>query len=458
MLFHTGAFVVFFAGYVVLHTALSKRWRIALIVIGGTLFYAWWNPRYVWLPHVLTIIAWSGALWIDGGEDRAIRTWRLAIVVSGIFIPLVVFKYTNFIATSVIGPFVGGLDRQLNLALPLGVSFVTFTLTAYVVEVAIRRAEVVREWPTLAAFSLFFPHLIAGPILRPRDFFPQLSTFRNIDWDRCRFGAALFLVGLAKKLWIADPLGQFVDQVYAGGQVFSSLDYVIAIYGFSAQIYCDFSGYTDMALGIAAVIGVRMPRNFRSPYGAKSIVDFWRRWHVTLSTWLRDYVYIPMGGNRQGPSRASFNILITMVLGGLWHGANWTFVLWGLVHGLAVVLAHAARRVRLPHWFGVALTFNFVTATWIVFRAPDLQTAWRVVSGLIPESSISPSDLAGHHVFALSLILLCLVLHRFDDHARIRWLAKKIGPTSIFSIVAVAALWLIATSFGQSREFIYFEF
>ena len=353
MLFSSPIFFAFFAVYFLLHLITPRPARILLIIIGSTVFYAWWKISYVWLPYLLMAIAYLGVVWIEAAVDAAQRKRRLLLTIVALFVPLAFFKYTDFIYRDVLGPVFGWHDSVLNLPLPLGVSFVTFTLTAYVVDIYSGKFAGKVSLSTLTGYVLFFPHLIAGPILRPIELIPQLWRPRAALSAHFYAGLAIFTVGLVKKLVFADQIGTVVDAAYRADVVNAPTAW-LAIYGFSMQIYCDFSGYTDMAIGLALIIGVRLPNNFLRPYGAMSLIDFWRRWHITLSFWLRDYLYIPLGGNRSGRLRTYLNMIITMTLGGLWHGASWTFVIWGLLHGLGVAFVHlcshrhpAGRRERL---------------------------------------------------------------------------------------------------------------
>ncbi len=346
MLFSEPVFFAFFAIYFLLHCLISPRWRIYLIIVGSTVFYAWWRIEYVFLPYVLAVIAWAGSRFIEKAATDGDRRLRLKLVLVALFTPLVLSKYSFFIANEILKPMLGAPSGDLSvlkIALPLGISFITFTLTAYVVDVYRGRFRKDTSLTYLLGYVLFFPHLIAGPILRPNELLPQLRQERRALDARFALGALIFSVGLVKKLVFADTLAIAVDGVFAANATPSAWEYLLAIHGFSLQIYCDFSGYTDMAIGIAYILRIRLPTNFLRPYTATSIVEFWRRWHITLSFWLRDYLYIPLGGNRLGYARQIVNLLITMVLGGLWHGAAFTFVIWGAVHGIGLAAVHMLR-------------------------------------------------------------------------------------------------------------------
>ena len=325
MLFSSAAFLFFFAGYLTLHWLLPLRFRLPLIIAGSAIFYGYWNPYYLWLPFAMTLLAYYGALWMDSNGEPGAKRRRLAIVTVLLLAPLVIVKYTNFIYSEVVGPVAGFSGSVANWALPLGISFITFTLIAYVVDVYRGHFPVERNLKMLTGLVLFFPHLIAGPILRPAELLPQLRNQARLRRMRAvmAFGVTLFSVGLVKKVVFADTVSETVERVFSpDASGLSRLDYLVGIYGFALQIYCDFSGYTDMALGSALLLGVKLPRNFSRPYLATSLIEFWTRWHITLSKWLRDYLYIPLGGNRLGYLRQWMNLLVTMGLGGLWHGAN----------------------------------------------------------------------------------------------------------------------------------------
>jgi len=465
MLFSTPAFFAFFAIYFVCHVLTPLRYRNLLIIAGSIFFYAYWNPYYLWVPILLIAVSFGGALLIDATQSAQQRRSRLILTIMLLLVPLLCVKYTNFIWDSVASLFTDLNAPLVDWSLPLGISFITFTVIAYVVNVYKGSFPVEKSLSRMSAYVLFFPHLIAGPILRPHELIPQLNKPRRALDGRFVLGISIFTIGLVKKLVFADQLAVFVEKVYAGQEVLHGLDYVLALYGFSLQIFCDFSGYTDMAIGIAMVIGVRLPNNFHRPYSAVSLVDFWRRWHVTLSRWLRDYLYIFLGGNRRGFSRQVGAIIVTMVLGGLWHGASWTFALWGLAHGLGIVFSHAMRRLKVfewlvavPRWMKIFLTFHFVTLAWVFFRAPDMATAMRVFAGPFMGQWSGLGEAASLNAFPLLLLGVFLLTHGIDGHARIRWALGRVSVVVVWP--ALLALWTLAItiSAGSSAKFIYFDF
>src|SRR5260221_4533782 len=314
-------------------------------------------------------------MWVAGSTNAFQRKLRLIVALALLVAPLLLFKYTNFVYRELLQPALQLPDWSSGLSLPLGISFITFRMIAYLVDYYRGAYPLDRRPHMAAAYMVFFPHLIAGPILRPHELIPQLDRPRPALSADFKLGLLLFTTGLAKKVIFATQLAEVVDRVYAGGGPLSGLDYALASYGFSLQIYCDFSGYTDMAIGLARMLGVRLPNNFARPYGAASISEVLRRSHITLSFLLRDFIYIPLGGHRGGRFERARNLMITMVLGGLWHGANWTFALWGLFHGLGIVVDHllgrrapASAPARGGRFMRVVLIFHVVTVLWIPFR------------------------------------------------------------------------------------------
>lgn len=457
MLFSEPRFFLFFAVYAVLHVLLPPRWRIWLVIIGGAAFYASWRPDYLWVPLGLSLVAHFGAGWMELGADEAARKHRLWSVLAAVFLPLIVVKYAHFIMADVAQ--IGIAAEQYRWALPLGISFITFTVTAYVVDVYRRKYAREKSLPLLLGYVLFFPHLIAGPILRPHELMPQLKQDRAARDARLLLGASLFTLGLVKKLIFADQMAMAIEPVYAGQVGLTAWNYIVAIYGFSVQIYCDFSGYTDMALGLAYLLRIRLPTNFLRPYGAASLTQFWRHWHITLSFWLRDYLYIPLGGNRRGPTRQVVNLLITMVLGGLWHGANWTFVVWGVLHGVGLSVSHALGRIiKLPRWLGIVITFHFVTVAWVFFRAADVATAFRVLQGPFTAGYQDAGTALSKLAFPILLTLIFLATHAFDRHSRLRWLSQHGNRAVQWAVIMLLWIVAIAVSQGSSAKFIYFDF
>ena len=397
MIFPTATFTIFFLVVMPLSwlTMFHVRlWRI--FIIGASLvFYGWWDWHFVFLLIGCTLWTHFWAIRISREKRGTARRVLLTVALTGLLGTLGYFKYFDFFVNSshnlahTLG--VGMPDWTRTIVLPVGISFYTFMAISYVVDVYRRDLRPV-GLDRFAAYLTFFPHLVAGPIVRGSELLPQMRTPRDprsIDSSRAFF---LIGTGLFKKVVIANYLAtHIVDPVFAVPGAHSSPEILIAVYAYAVQIYADFSGYTDMAIGLALLLGFTFPQNFNSPYAAGSVQDFWRRWHMTLSRWLRDYLYIPLGGNRKGRFRTTVNLMITMLLGGLWHGAAWTFVIWGGMHGVALATERAFRDRRVARregsadryiWLRRLATFNFVCLAWIFFRSDSLSLAWQMITGL----------------------------------------------------------------------------
>jgi alginate O-acetyltransferase complex protein AlgI len=378
---------------------------------------------------------------------------------------LVLFKYFNFFVGS-FKPFLQMLGfnaRSLDLILPLGISFYTFKTLTYTIDLYYRKNEPCNSFLDYAVFVTFFPTLVAGPISRASHFLPQLRTF-SPSCENLQIGIRLFVIGLFKKLFIADNLGFYVDSFYASPLVFDSITAWFAVVSYALQIYFDFSGYSDMAIGSSRIMGFQIEDNFNYPYLSKNIGEFWRRWHITLSQWIRDYVYIPLGGGRRGSIRIYLNLMIAMLLCGLWHGAAWTFVLWGGYHGVALCFHRAFKNRLKPgeqatdssvssivKWL---LTFFVVTIGWVFFRSPDFKAAWQVIGQLfLPHSGVQ-----WIYPFAVFIIIATVIFHILKalDLSRILELSEKAWytPAVLFCLV-----WLVFLFYSREfTPFIYAQF
>src|SRR3954467_14641092 len=379
MLFPTVEFALFFPLVLALSWALMPRqalWK-PFIIVASYVFYGYASWRFCVLLAAITLGNQAAAKLLGRTQDERAHKWIVGLAVALDLGVLAVFKYYGFFVQDVddaLHPFRLSLPLPLlTIALPVGVSFFTFQAISYVVDVKRRLVEPASTLDVAISLS-FSPHLVAGPIVRAREFLPQLAEPRDPLKVAVGSGLALIALGLIKKLAIADSLArEIVDPVFAVPDAYSAPDLWLAAYAYTAQIYCDFSGYTDMAIGLALLMGFVFPQNFRSPYRATGFSDFWRRWHMTLSRFLRDFLYIPLGGNRKGRWKTYRNLMLTMLLGGLWHGAAWPFVLWGGFHGTCLCIEHAWRgRVKLPGWLRWVVTFHLVVFGWILFRSPNL--------------------------------------------------------------------------------------
>lgn len=486
-------------GVLVLRATMGRRALLLWIAAASMVFYGYWNPAH--LPLLLGSIAANYTLGVAIARSGADRT-KLRLVWVGAAFNLALlgyYKYRNFLLESAAGVMGEGMALEA-LALPLAISFFTFQQIAWLVD--LRRGRVKIDGPLQYVFFVsFFPQLIAGPIVHYREIMPQVrrAGWLRFSGDLFAVGAFLFAVGMAKKVLLADAMAPAVDTVYAAGaqgQAVSALHAWGAAFGFGLQLYFDFSGYADMALGLAAMLGLRLPVNFWSPYKAGSVIGFWRRWHITLSRFLRDHVYIPLGGSADGlPSRLR-NLMITMLLGGLWHGAGWTFVLWGGLHGVMLSINHAWRRLAkslpdvprlrpLAVAVGFVLTFVGVMLAWLPFRAPDFATTAHLAGALWPPPwpgdlpAAWPSVLGVTGGTATGLWLWCVLgialvfalpnalrLVRFRDvseggtHVAETPEGRPMLPPLILGAIAGALILasLKALLVAPSKEFFYFAF
>jgi alginate O-acetyltransferase complex protein AlgI len=465
VLFPTVEFAIFFPIVLALSWALMPRqlfWKL-FIIVASYVFYAAADPRFCFLLAAITLVSQGAAMAIHRTEDERLRKLFTGIGVAFDLGVLAVFKYYGFFVSDVSDVLNSvGLGMPLPLvtiALPVGVSFFSFQAITYVVDVKRRQTEPASLLDA-AVYLSFFPHLVAGPIVRASEFLPQLREPR--DPNRVAVGAGLSLIalGLIKKVMIADYLGRtVVDPVFAVPQSYGAPDAILAAYGYAAQIYCDFSGYTDIAIGLALLMGFVFPQNFNSPYRATGFREFWRRWHMTLSRFLRDYLYIPLGGNRKGRIRTYVNLLATMTLGGLWHGAAWNFVAWGAYQGTGLSAEHAIRgrlgRV-FPSWLRWFVTFNLIVLGWILFRSTSIANFGDYVSALVRSG---PATL--YSVPVLGAILLVIGLQLLPERP-MEGIELRLGRLQpLFLGAALAAVVLIAGATVPSQgvpPFIYFRF
>ena len=463
MLFPTVQFAIFFPIVLAISWALMSRPRLwkPFILLASYVFYAAASWKFCFLLAGMTLANQLAAVLMraNASEPR-----RRAIIICAVALDLGVlgvFKYYSFFAQQFDDTLshVGlGLPAPLvTIALPVAVSFYTFQAISYVVDVK-RRLVAPATLLDFSVYLSFFPHLIAGPIVRAREFLPQLATPRDPDHVAVGSGLWLIALGLVKKVVIADYLARtLVEPVFAVPQAYSGPDVLLAAYGYAAQIYCDFSGYTDIAIGLALLLGFVFPQNFRSPYRATGFRDFWRRWHMTLSRFLRDFLYIPLGGNRGGRLMTYRNLMITMVLGGLWHGAAWTFVLWGAYNGLGLIAEHAlGGRIRTPTWLRWLVTFNLIVFGWIVFRSQSLSLLGVFLSRLVTPG---PATLWTAPVLLAIIVVVGLQLlpERPIEHLQVA--IERLRPALLGVGLAIVIVFVAATVPSQGvPPFIYFRF
>ena len=394
MLFNSFTFLIFFA-LVCAAMALTElpvfqamprerrlRVRHIILLLASYVFYGWWNWLCCFLMLGLTLAAHVCALQMD-------KPWRKAALAVGVIVPLLVlgvFKYYNFFVDSFCAVF--GIVRAgtLRIILPVGISFYTFQSLSYTIDVSRGKLRVETDFVKTALYVAFFPQLVAGPIVKAGEFLPQLEEERNISLPNLELGVQYFVFGLFKKIVIADNIASFIDAVHRAPAAYSAGTLLLAAYAYFVQLYCDFSGYSDMAVGCAKCLGYELPRNFDVPFISRNVGEFWRRWHISLSTWLTEYLYFPLGGSRRGEGRTYFNLFVIMTVCGLWHGAAWTFVLWGALLGVAqcVYRLAAPLRKKLPKGplftgISVLFTYTFICFSAIIFRASGIGEAWRII-------------------------------------------------------------------------------
>lgn len=471
MFFNSLTFLIFFVVFFFLYWFIAKknlRSQNLLILVASYIFYGWWDWRFVFLLILSTVIDYVFGLLIYRSEKRKKMFLWLSIVNNlGI---LGFFKYYNFFAGSFVDLFhKAGINYQpyfLTVVLPVGISFYTFHGMSYVIDIYNGKSKPVTSFIDYAVFVCFFPLLVAGPIERANHLLPQVVQNRSFNYNQSMEGLRLILWGLFKKIIIADTLAGLVNQIFAGYLHLPGSTLVLGAVYFGFQIYCDFSGYTDIAIGTAKLLGFELLTNFKFPYFSRDIAEFWRRWHISLSSWFRDYVYIPLGGSKAGKAGALRNIFVIFLLSGLWHGAKWTYVIWGAYHAMLYVplfvfninrkhtdkiVAHDRWYPTLPELGQMLLTFALVTFGWIFFRAPDLSYALHYIGRLGKHLFTVPTMLSG-----IGLILLFILLDwlgRRDERKIHRFV-----PDHFYVVIMVFVLLLFGKGNNEHVEFIYFQF
>jgi alginate O-acetyltransferase complex protein AlgI len=465
-------FFLFFALVFAVYWALrTNRSRKLWLIVAGLTFYAAWDWRFLSLIIYQTGVDFIAARKIEATNDSRIRKrWLQASLISNLGL-LGIFKYLNFFADSfqTLAESAGFTvsHATLNIVLPVGISFYTFQSLSYTIDVYRRRMTAVRSVLDFGMFVTFFPQLVAGPIVRAYDFLPQLDVKRlakNIDY---RWALTLFLAGFFKKACVSDNISPYVDAFYKAPADYGTLSAWLAASLYAVQIYCDFSGYTDMAIACAALLGYRLCPNFNAPYLSLDITDFWRRWHMSLSSWLRDYLYISLGGNRGGRIFTYRNLMLTMVLGGLWHGASWNFVLWGFMHGLALIVHKFWKKTGIdlgahPVARPVAwlLTLGWVFAAWVPFRAVNFNDTLTTLKALVGIPAAGAGTLVGQGAAVLWLMIALLLLAHWLTHAtRLvseRW--RLVGAHTYAFCYGIAWALVLTLKSTDYAPFIYFQF
>ncbi len=458
MLFHTWPFVLFFLIVYPIYLALKgTRFRLYWLLAASYFFYAWFNPLYLILILYSTLLDYTVVTRMEKSRRR--RMWLSISVVNNIGL-LGFFKYSDFV-TDNLNALLSSLHISYamptpGILLPVGISFYIFQSMSYTIDFYRGNIEREKSFIRYAAFVSLFPRLIAGPIERARNLLPQLRRTPKLSREDITDGFSLFVVGFFKKVALADYLALYVDKVYAAPDEFQSPALMLATFLFGWQIYFDFSGYTDMARGVARTMGFNLMLNFNNPYLATGLGDFWSRWHISLSSWFKDYVYIPLGGNRRGKFNTYRNMFLTMVIAGLWHGAAWTFAIWGAVHALGRFLTRELERTtfyreKVPKLVRQLFVFVFVTFAWIFFRAQSIGDAWVIIT------RIFSSGLANPYCPVLALALVLIVwLYQFAYESRVRW-TLELAPVRI-GIVVLMVFYLAIFARSSEQPFIYLQF
>lgn len=480
MLFNSFAFAIFLPIVFILYWGFSYKYRWILMLVVSYYFYMSWNPKYVVLILFTTIVSYIAARLIEKEESKRKKKFILvgtAILCLGV---LFFFKYFNFVSesiTSLLSAFVIQMNPiTLKLLLPVGISFYTFQTLSYVIDVYRGDVAAEKHFGYYATFISFFPQLVAGPIERTSNLLPQIKAKHEFNYDQATYGLKLMAWGYFKKIVIADTLSKYVSAVYDVPQNFTGFALVLATLFFALQIYCDFSGYSDIAIGTAKLLGINLMTNFRSPYFSQSIKEFWSRWHISLSTWFRDYVYIPLGGSRVKKTRHYVNLIITFLVSGLWHGANWTFVAWGGIHGIAQVVENALvvkkyhESKGILRWRRIIFVFGFCSFAWIFFVSNSIGDAFYVILHMLngissPLSYVNSGRIgigldkytilfSGINIILLAIYDFCSLKNK--DVIKIISSKRSIIRWSIYCIFT---LWMLLNiPVADATEFIYFQF
>lgn len=479
MLFNSLQFVFFFPIVVATYFALNPKYRWIILLIASYYFYMCWNYKYIALIIVSTVVDYFAGILMYRVQNRRYRILILLMSLGTNLGLLFFFKYFNFFGESI-----NYLLDKLNIfynvpaynyLLPVGISFYTFQTLSYTIDIYRGKQKPEYHFGRFALFVSFFPQLVAGPIERSVNLIPQFRQAFTFDYERVKNGILLMGWGFFKKIVIADRLAEYVNLVYNNPEGFTGLNNIIATFFFSFQIYCDFSGYSDIAIGAALVMGYRLMTNFRRPYFAESIREFWQRWHISLSTWFRDYVYISLGGNRVVKWRWYYNLFITFLVSGLWHGAEWTFVIWGAIHGAYMVIAIVTFKFReqvnrslgitkhpgLYKLFQVLVTFLLVYFSWIFFRANNLGEAIMIIKNHFIFNGTAPVNLfripADFYISFLSILVLLIL--DFGEERYALWNRVRLLPVPVkvsFLVIFISVLFMFGV--WNEADFLYFQF
>ena len=474
MLFNSIDFVIFFVIVTSLYFALPHKYRWMLLLLASCIFYMFFIPIYILVLLTAIVIDYFAGIWIEDSPSKTQKRKYLWMSILSVCSILFVFKYFNFFNQNFAA--LASLMhwnysiRALKIALPIGLSFHTFQSLSYVIEVYRSRQKTERHFGIYSLYVMYFPQLVAGPIERPQNLLHQLREEKHFDWKRCWDGLSLSLWGLFKKVVVADSLAIYVNTIYNNSNYHSGASLLLATYCFAIQVYCDFSGYSDIARGVSRIYGIELMKNFDAPYFSRSIAEFWARWHISLSTWFRDYVYFPMGGSRVSLPRNCFNLLVVFAVSGLWHGANWTYVIAGTLQGTYMIAERCIELLIKRHGrykvsqsssvvvqvFKIMLTFHLTLLTWVFFRAADLSSAMSILHKIVFSRGPLFLDpiLAQGALFVPVVIGLEFLNRRFNC-----WQSFERLPVAMRSCYAIAMLFgIVLFGIENGSQFIYFQF
>ncbi len=470
LLFNSGFFLFFYLFVIIFAYFFInyKRAKIIFLTVSSLFFYYKSSGIFFLLIILSSLIDYIAGMEIYKTEDKTKRKLFLTISIVMNLGILGYFKYTNFFLDTLNSLKLGHFEL-LDIFLPVGVSFFTFQSMSYTIDIYRHELKPERNFLDFLFFVSFFPQLVAGPIVRASHFLKQIHEYPVINKKEIGYALFLIMAGLLKKAVIADFISiNFIDRVFEWPTRFTGVENLMAIYGYVLQIYCDFSGYSDMAIGLALLMGFRLPVNFNAPYKSKTVTEFWRRWHISLSSWLRDYLYIPLGGNRKGKVRTYYNLMMTMLLGGLWHGASWRFVFWGAIHGVALAIE---RLLNYPKWlqnrgkllkfFGVIITFHVWAFSMIFFRAQSYKIAFDMIHQIAHyfHAEVFPQFVSAYPV-VVALFVIGMLTHFLPEKWE-EWMKVTIGksPLALQALYLVVIIWIVV-QFKSSdiQPFIYFQF
>ncbi len=472
MLFNSLSFVVFMVIVLALYYSKLFSWtgKKRMLLLASYIFYGMWNPPLVILLWISTVVDWSAGkqLATHHLNQRKRKLWLLLSMFVNLGF-LAFFKYGDFLLENFVSMMNAiGVDyqaRPMDIILPMGISFYTFQTMSYTIDMYHRRTERARTFLDFALYVTFFPQLVAGPIVRAKELLTQFYEPKRATVNQFLWGLFLLTAGLFQKVVLADTLlSGSSDAVFDSGKIMSALDSWTGTLAFSGQIFFDFAGYSTCAIGIALMLGIALPDNFRYPYAAVGFSDLWRRWHISLSTWLRDYLYIPLGGNRHGITRMYVALMLTMLLGGLWHGAAWTFVVWGALHGIYLIIERMLRgvvHIKIGKYNGILLallTYTCVNITWVFFRATDFDIALGMIKSMFFMNPEGELILGEFDIFKVMMVIaITFLCHWFMRNTSMKEQSEKLKPITLGIIWAVM-LFMILISQGTGEQFIYFQF